>query len=103
VAVFSRFKKLGFIPASKNNRFKNTQKGGGYNRLTARQEYYIRGLWNLCMKNNTSEESLNVFCHRITGVANITWLTKKDARDVITALRAIAEDKGFAPDKKPVS
>ena len=83
--------------------FKNARAGsGGKNRMSERQEYYLRGLWNLCMKNAYDESSLEAFCKRVTGTASLAWLSKKDASDCITALKRIARQKGFDPDK-PIS
>lgn len=100
LAVYALFNKLGFTPSKKHQQrshFKHHRKGSP-SRLTARQEYYIRGLWNLCMRNSTSEKSLNVFCERTTGVPYVHWLTVSEASTLINALRKIAEKKGFNPD-----
>lgn len=102
VAVFSRFKGIGFSTNlhPKNRSFKNTQKGGGYNRITSRQEYYIRGLWNLCMEKSRSDESLDAFVKRVTGVPFLHWITVSDASKVIVALQKIALANGYNPEHR---
>ncbi len=67
--------------------------------LTEKQEKYIRGLWNLVAENK-SDAALNAFIERITGLAYIEWLKKKNAADVIIALRRMACRQGINPDRK---
>ncbi|MBQ7611612.1 MAG: regulatory protein GemA [Spirochaetaceae bacterium] len=102
--VLNAFKSLAISSHQANTAFKQKLTGGGRGKITERQEYYLRGLWNLCMKNATCESSLEAFCKRISGVSCLAWLSQKDASDCITALKCIARQKGFNPDKpiKPI-
>lgn len=97
--VLNAFKTLAISSHQANTAFKQKRTGGGRGKITERQEYYLRGLWNLCMKNATCESSLEAFCKRISGVSCLAWLSQKDASDCITALKCIARKKGFNPDK----
>jgi hypothetical protein len=65
--------------------------------ITARQEYYIRGLWDLASRKKDAE-SLRKMVYRIGGVDGIRFLKKEDAQKVILALRDIAGKAGFDPD-----
>ncbi|MBQ7753806.1 MAG: regulatory protein GemA [Treponema sp.] len=67
--------------------------------ISARQEYYIRGLWKLASRNKT-EQSLRALCKKITGGDDISFCRKKDAAALIQALRDIAKKAGFNPDRK---
>lgn len=67
--------------------------------LSAKQEKYIRGLWALVSREK-SEQSLNSFVEKITGLGHVTWLLKSDASKVINALRKMAMAQGINPDKK---
>lgn len=67
--------------------------------ISASQENYIRGLWEL-IAHNKDYPSLRKFIRRITGTDDITWLKKKDAAKVIVALRKMALEMGINPDKK---
>lgn len=67
--------------------------------ITARQEYYIKGLWRLASREK-DEKSLRSFVQRITGAGDVTWLSRSQATDVITALRKIAQEAGYNPDSK---
>lgn len=96
--IMKAFENLGFKKKKQANYFfKNKQKGGGHDRITKKQEYYIRGLWDLASRNK-SEKSLNTFIQRISGIGNIAWLTVNDATKVILALRDIAKNAGYNPD-----
>ncbi len=65
--------------------------------ISARQEYYIRGLWKLASRNK-DEKSLRAMVKRIGGVDDISFLPRKKAAAVIQALRDIAGKAGFNPD-----
>lgn len=93
-AVMRAFRNLGFTP-----RRTQVEPQGGRNPLwiTARQEYYIRGLWRLVSRSK-DDKSLRAFVRRITGADDISFLRKVDAKNVITALRKMAEDAGYNPD-----
>lgn len=97
--IMSAFKKLGF-KIKPDYAFKRQQKGGGEARITQRQEYYIRGLWDLASRVR-SEESLNALILRVGRVINISHLTVANASKVILALRDICLKAGFNPDSKP--
>ncbi|CEM62202.1 regulatory protein GemA [Treponema pedis] len=97
--IMRAFENLGFKRTLSNYEFKNKRSGGGANRLTSKQEYYIRGLWDLASRNR-SERSLRAIVYRITGEYDISWLSKKDASKVILALRDICKKAGYNPDTK---
>lgn len=65
--------------------------------ITARQEYYIRGLWELASRSK-DERSLRAICRRITGVDDLSFCPKSKASDLILALRDITRKAGFDPD-----
>ncbi|MBD5438483.1 MAG: regulatory protein GemA [Treponema sp.] len=95
-AVMRAFRNLGFTP-----RRPQVEPQGGRNPhwMTARQEYYIKGLWRLVSKSK-DEGSLRAFVRRITGSDDIKFLRKGDAMNVITALRRMAMEAGYNPDCK---
>ena len=99
--IMKAFRKLGFKEKkyTPNYAFKNQQKGGGAARITPRQEYYIRGLWDLASRVR-SEESLNAIILRVGRVIDISHLTVSNASKVILALRDICLKAGFNPDSK---
>lgn len=100
--IMQGFKNLGYVLNKKNNtnyNFKKKRSGGGVDRITARQEYYIRGLWDLASRVK-NEESLNALILRIGKVIDISHLTVFNARKVILALRDICRKAGFNPDSK---
>ncbi len=66
--------------------------------MSARQEYYIRGLWQLCARN-TSDKALDALVLRVVGVDSVRFLTRSGAQKVITALRDIARKAGYNPDR----
>jgi hypothetical protein len=68
--------------------------------VTARQEYYIRGLRDLASRKKDAD-SLNALIRKIGGVDDIRFLKKTDAQKVILALRDIAGKAGFTPDEPP--
>jgi phage gp16-like protein len=99
------FKKLGFKVQSKTSsksKLKETepQEGRLDRMISSRQEYYIRGLWDLTSRAK-DEASLSGMIKRIGGVENIQWLTRENARKVILALRDIARKAGYNPDHPP--
>ena len=100
--IMQGFKNLGYVLNKKNNtnyNFKKKRSGGGVDRITARQEYYIRGLWDLASRVK-NEESLNALILRIGKVIDISHLTVFNASKVILALRDICRKAGFNPDSK---
>jgi phage gp16-like protein len=99
------FKKLGFKVQSKTSRKSNLketepQQGRSEYMISSRQEYYIRGLWDLASRVK-NEVSLRGMIKRIGGVDNIQWLTKENAGKVILALRDITRKAGYNPDRPP--
>lgn len=100
-ALMVAFKDLGFKDKKAQDvDFKNKRSGGGAGRITSRQEYYIRGLWNLCMEKSRSDESLDAFVKRVTGVPFLHWITVQDASKVIVALQKIALANGYNPEHR---
>ncbi len=69
-------------------------------KATAEQLSYIKILWQSSARVKT-EEALNAFIKRITGVAFLSWLDKNQAKDVILALREMAAKAGLDPDNLP--
>jgi hypothetical protein len=101
-AALSAFKALGFRVQSKTSRasgLKETDAETPRNPdwITARQEYYIRGLWDLASRQKDLESLRKMTC-RIGGVSHISFLKKTDAQKVILALRDITEKAGHDPD-----
>ncbi len=95
-AVLAAFKALGFRPRraaapAAAGTVRNSE------HISARQEYYIKGLWKLASRKK-DEHSLRAMVVRIGGVDDISFLSRKDAAKVIQALRDIAEKAGFNPD-----
>lgn len=68
-------------------------------RASFEQINYIKGLWELSARVKT-EAALNAFVKKITGVPFLGWLDKKDAQKVILAVREIATNAGYNPDRK---
>jgi hypothetical protein len=104
--ALSAFKALGFRVQSKTSGASGLKQpdyeGGGRNPawITARQEYYIRGLWDLASRKKDAQ-SLRAMIKRIGGVDDIRFLEKKDAQKVILALRDITGKAGYNPDGPP--
>jgi hypothetical protein len=61
--------------------------------ITARQEYYIRGLWDLASRKK-DVASQRAMTRRVGGADDIRFLRKKDAGKVILALRDICRKAG---------
>ena len=68
-------------------------------RASFEQINYIKGLWELSARVKT-EAALNAFVKKITGVPFLGWLDKRDAQKVILAVREIAANAGYNPDRK---
>ena len=103
-AALGAFKKLGFRIQSKaagKNNFKQplTQVGRNGNFISARQEYYIKGLWDLASRKK-DESSLRAMIKRIGGVDDIRFLQRTDATNVIIALRDVTKKAGYNPDSQ---
>ena len=104
-AVLKAFAKFGFkVKAGKaaQSGLKKTAPQNDRNGdwISARQEYYIRGLWDLASRAK-DEASLQAMLQRIAGITHIEWISKEKATKVILALRDIAKKAGFNPDRPP--
>lgn len=104
-AVLKAFARLGFkVKSGKSAKtgLKKTAPETGRNGdwISARQEYYIRGLWDLASRHK-DEASLRTMIKRIAGVEYIEWISKGKATKVILALRDIAKKAGFNPERPP--
>lgn len=94
-AVMDGFKNLGFKAAKK--RTVPAQDTRPAHMITARQEYYIRGLWELASRTK-DEKSLRALCKKITGVDDLSFCPKSKASGLILVLRDIAAKAGYNPD-----
>jgi|GEM_PF-510725 len=99
--VMTAFVRLGFLPSGKRSPLKKrrtiTKKTPGM--ISPRQEYYIRGLWDLASRAK-DEKSLRAIIKRIGKVDDIRFLTSRAASGVIQALRDICWKAGYNPDAK---
>lgn len=95
-AVMAGFANLGFTV---KKRTVEGQTSRPANMITARQEYYIRGLWELASRAK-DERSLRGICKRITGVDDLSFCPKSKASALILALRDIAKKAGYDPDSR---
>jgi len=98
--VMGAFLSLGFLPSGhgKINKHKSTVPAAP-GMITRRQEYYIKGLWALASRAK-DEKSLRRMVKRIGKVDNISFLTRRNASALISALRDICWKAGFNPDTK---
>ncbi len=66
------------------------------------QSRKIRGMWitlhQMGQVEDPSEQALNVFVERITGISDLKWLWSRDADKVIKALRGWITRCGGDPD-----
>ena len=96
-SVMAAFQTLGF----RQNvlRPKRAEPAGQRNpeHISARQEYYIKGLWRLASRAK-SEQSLRAMVKRIAKVDDVRFLGRRHAQKVILALRDIAWKAGYDPD-----
>lgn len=95
-AVMAGFANLGFTVKKRTVESQSTRPA---NMITARQEYYIRGLWELASRAK-DERSLRGICKRITGVDDLSFCPKSKASALILALRDIAQKAGYDPDSR---
>ena len=95
-AVMAGFANLGF---KIQKRKVESQSSRPANMITARQEYYIRGLWELASRSK-DERSLRGICKRITGVDDLSFCPKSKASALILALRDIAKKAGYDTDTR---
>jgi NAD-dependent DNA ligase len=95
------FKNLGFRVNSTTSRASGLKEvDAGYRNpqwLTRRQEYYIRGLWDLASRKK-DVKSLRAMLMRIAKVSAIRFCKRADATKVILAFRDIAGKAGYDPD-----
>ena len=98
--VMAAFENLGFRSTGKANgiKFKSTASGTP-GMISKRQEYYIRGLWDLASRAK-DEKSLRAMIKRIGKVDDIAFLPSRAAQAVILALRDICWKAGYNPDTK---
>jgi hypothetical protein len=101
-AALAAFKALGFRVKSKTSSasgLKETDTGTRRNPqwITSRQEYYIRGLWDLASRKKDLN-SLRAIIKRLAGVDDISFLKREDAQKVILALRDITTKADYNPD-----
>ena len=103
-AALGAFRRLGFRIQTKTGRTNglketDTETPRNPDWISARQEYYIKGLWDLASRVK-DEASLRAMVKRIGHVEDIRFLQKTDATNVILALRDIAQQAGFYPDSQ---
>ena len=100
-AVMKAFENLGFKSTARNRELKKTDTRTKRNPLwiSSRQEYYIRGLWDLASRKKDIT-SLRAIIRRIAGVDDISFISRMDAQKVILALRDITQKAGYSPDSK---
>ncbi len=95
-AVMSAFETLGFHRQT-TRKILSVSQGGNPGFCTARQIYYIKGLWELASRAK-DETSLRAMIRRISKVDDISFLKKAEASKVILALRDICWKAGINPD-----
>lgn len=95
-AVMAGFANLGFTVKKRKVESQSTRP---VHMITARQEYYIRGLWELASRAK-DERSLRGICKRITGVDDLSFCPRSKASALILALRDIAKKAGYDPDSR---
>lgn len=95
-AIMEGFARLGFTVTKRKVEDQTSRPA---NMITARQEYYIRGLWELASRSK-DERSLRAMCKRITGVDDLSFCPKSKASALILALRDISRKAGFNPDTR---
>jgi hypothetical protein len=100
-AVMKAFENLGFRNPGRGG-LKETDAAAKRSPLfiSARQEYYIRGLWDLASRKRDAA-SLRRMIRRIAGVDDVRFLRRRGAQKVILALRDIAGKAGFDPGGPP--
>jgi hypothetical protein len=98
--VMAAFTRLGFLPSGHRvNKYQSTVPGNKPNMITRRQEFYIKGLWELASRAK-DEKSLRRMVKRIGKVDDISFLSRRAASALILALRDICWKAGFNPDAK---
>jgi hypothetical protein len=99
--VMSTFSELGFVSnrAGRGVKYRKPAAGDNPDFISKRQEYYIRGLWDLASRAK-DERGLRRLVRRIGKVDDISFLPRRNAGAVILALRDICWKAGFNPDHK---
>ncbi|MCL1813410.1 MAG: regulatory protein GemA [Treponema sp.] len=98
--VMAAFLRLGFFPSGRKRSVKyRATVSGAAGMISKKQEYYIRGLWDLASRAK-DEASLRRIIKRIGKVDNIAFLPRNSAQAVILALRDICWKAGFNPDTR---
>ncbi|MDR1933690.1 MAG: regulatory protein GemA [Spirochaetales bacterium] len=98
--VMTAFTRLGFKYKGRPDgvKYRSTAPGGNALMISKRQEYYIRGLWDLASRAK-DEKSLRRMVKRIGKVDDIAFLPRRNAQAVILALRDICWKAGYNPDE----
>lgn len=99
--IMDAFTNAGFSsrPGINGAKYKRTVKGNP-DFITPRQEYYIRGLFDLACRSK-NESSLMRLIERQAGVSDITFIPRRKASAVICCLKDICVQAGFDPDRAP--
>jgi len=96
-AVMGAFERLGFRASCP--KIKRGTVPGNPGMISRRQEYYIKGLWELASRSK-DEQSLRRIVKRIGKVDDIRFLPRRAASALILALRDICWKAGFNPDTR---
>ena len=99
--VMGAFARLGFTPARGGglNKYRSAVAGTEPGMISRRQEYYIKGLWELASRAKDGK-SLRRMVRRIGKVDDISFLPRRAASALILALRDICWKAGYNPDTK---
>jgi hypothetical protein len=99
--VMAAFKNLGFTYSPRLSKSPGRKRAAtvpdveGF--ITQKQEYYIKGLWQLCSRIK-DDKSLKAMIKRIGRVDDIRMLRREKASAVILAMRDICWKAGLDPD-----
>jgi hypothetical protein len=99
--IMNTFSELGFVSngVRRGVKYRKSVAGDNPDFISRRQEYYIRGLWDIASRTK-DERSLRRMIRRIGKVDDISFLPRRSAQAVILALRDICWKAGFNPDHK---
>ena len=98
--VMQAFTNLGFRCKARSGSVKARSTVSGLpGMISKRQEYYIRGLWDLASRAK-DEKSLRAMIKRIGKTDDIRFLSRRTASAVILALRKICWKAGYNPDSR---
>jgi hypothetical protein len=95
--VMDAFAALGFKPRRTELKHRISAPGTNSAFISKRQEYYVRGLWDLASRAR-DEKSLRRMVKRIGKTDDIRFLSRQAAQAVILALRDICWKAGYNPD-----